>query len=296
MTTVIAISLAVASAFGLAFGAAFQHQGVSTTHTGDDRFGIRQLVQMFKHRTWVLGLAITVVGVTCGTISLALAPVMVVQPVGAISLVISVLLAQKTRGLHVSKRIVIPVLLSVAGVAAFVIMAALIATAHPYDWREVLPIVWLTVGGIVAFWILRALLPARTQLLYVIGAAYLFACVATNTHIVTSQFLHLGLGAVAWWNLAVLIAAAAVGSIFVQAAYTSGPPELVIAGLTVLDPIIAVIFGATILGEAQNAPWLSVAVMCVTGLTACAGVALLSRYHPDVRKKATLVARSEPPT
>ena len=67
-----------------------------------------------------------------------------------------------------------------------------------------------------------------------------------------------------------------------QTAYSSGPPDLVIAGLTVIDPIVAIIIGLTILGEASGAPvWVYIAFTVVGGI-AVWGVDQLARYHPQI--------------
>ena len=46
-----------------------------------------------------------------------------------------------------------------------------------------------------------------------------------------------------------IVAAGGLGSWFVQNAYSGGPPDLVIAGLTVIDPIVGIAIGIAILGE-----------------------------------------------
>src|SRR5690606_4899391 len=79
-----------------------------------------------------------------------------------------------------------------------------------------------------------------------------------------------------------LIAAAAAGAYFVQTAYSSGPPDLVIAGLTVIDPIVAVLIGALVLGEADAAPVPVLVLFAVAGAIAVFGVFGLARYHPQV--------------
>ena len=68
-----------------------------------------------------------------------------------------------------------------------------------------------------------------------------------------------------------------------QKAYSKGPPELVIAGLTVIDPIIGIAIGASILGELRpDVPLLVTVLMVVAAGFAIVGVVALSRYHPDV--------------
>ena len=82
--------------------------------------------------------------------------------------------------------------------------------------------------------------------------------------------------------LAALIISAIVGAYFVQTAYSSGPPDLVIAGLTVVDPMVAILIGLIVLDEAAGAPlWVYIA-FGVVGAVAVWGVFQLARYHPQI--------------
>jgi hypothetical protein len=77
----------------------------------------------------------------------------------------------------------------------------------------------------------------------------------------------------------------ALGGWFVQNAYASGPPDLVIAGLTVVDPMVAVSIGIIVLGEAAQAadnPLIAI-VFAASGAVAATGVWLLSRVHPELK-------------
>jgi hypothetical protein len=77
----------------------------------------------------------------------------------------------------------------------------------------------------------------------------------------------------------------ALGSWFVQNAYASGPPDLVIAGLTVIDPLVAVSIGIVILGEATGASLPVVIGFGLSALVAVIGVYLLSKVHPELMHK-----------
>ncbi len=261
-----------------------QHSGVTAAHEAE-RFGIRAFFRLFRSGRWLLGTAIMVIAVTAGVLSLALAPVMVVQPVGAVSLAVSVLIARFARGLVFKRRVYTAVLFCVAGIAGFVGVSSLFAVSRVRFGAEALPMVWVS-AALLAITVVGRFVQRRPhQLFNVISAAILFACVATNTHVCASQFLAGGLPAVTWLNLLSVAVCGGVGSWFVQAAYASGPPEIVIAGLTVIDPIVAVVLGVAVLDEASAAPvWVPV-IMVAAGLVACLGVTVLARFHPDVLER-----------
>jgi hypothetical protein len=61
----------------------------------------------------------------------------------------------------------------------------------------------------------------------------------------------------------------------------AGRPAVVVAVLTVVDPLVAVGSGALVLGEAGGLGTGGVALLLLCGVAAAAGVALLARHHPD---------------
>ena len=66
----------------------------------------------------------------------------------------------------------------------------------------------------------------------------------------------------------------------------SDPPDLVIAGLTVIDPMVAVTIAIIVLGEAQQSNLLTSIGFAITGMISVAGVWLLSKVHPELANKA----------
>jgi len=90
--------------------------------------------------------------------------------------------------------------------------------------------------------------------------------------------------------LIAMIGAIFLGGWFVQNAYASGPPDLVIAGLTVIDPMVAIAIAIGVLGEAQAAGSIAASLFAISGAIAIFGVYLLSRVHPELRpRKKNLV-------
>lgn len=84
-----------------------------------------------------------------------------------------------------------------------------------------------------------------------------------------------------WLGAAALVALAAGGA-GVQSAFRSGPPSLVVACLTVVDPIAAVGVGALALDERIATGPAGVLAAVTGGVLAVGGVLLLARHHPDV--------------
>ncbi len=106
---------------------------------------------------------------------------------------------------------------------------------------------------------------------------------ATLAKVVLNRFTH---GTFDWLTAVAIvgvIVAAALGGYFVQNAYSSGSADLVIAGLTVIDPIVAVGIGVIVLGEADGAPWGAVLGFVVAAAIAITGVFLLAKHHPEGR-------------
>lgn len=283
--TLVAIALAVLAAVALAYGALYQHEAVAGQNNSHNGLSWAHFKELLSNRKWLIGLIVTGLGTVGNIVALALAPVMVVQPVGAFSLIVSVLLGVRHRGLKVNRRLVQAVVWCTVGVTIFVALSATTARTEVHLGSDALPLVWITAVVVAAGLSIMVFFQSAPQLVLIMAAGLLFACVATNTHLVSVQLLRAGLDQVTWLNVVGLIVATALGSWFVQNAYAAGPPEMVIAGLTVVDPIGAVVLGSVVLGEVSAAPVWLIVVIAATGLVACLGVVVLSRYHPDVKDR-----------
>ncbi len=170
-----------------------------------------------------LGLFILGLGTLGNFLALALAPVMVVQPIGAFSLIVSVLLGVRYRGLKVNRRLVQAVVWCTLGVTVFVALSATTARTQVHLGADAMPLVWITGVIVVLGLIIMVAFRRAPRLVLITAAGLLFACVATNAHLVSVQYLRAGIENVTWQNIAQLVAAAALGSWFVQNSYAAGP-------------------------------------------------------------------------
>lgn len=282
------IPLALAGAVFMSLGAQYQHRGVEkverlTGVEGTTGLSGAQIKGLLTRPSWVIGTLMLGFAIVCQLSALAVAPLIVVQPLGAVALVITTLLNARVSGHAPTRQSVTAIAACVGGIFLFVALAALFATEREISDRDlfviltVLLVVIIVLGA--AWLILRHHMRA---LFYVTGAGILYGFVATLAKAVIKR---IQAGNVEWLTivcLIALIAAAAVGAYFVQTAYSSGPPDLVIAGLTVIDPIVAVLIGALVLGEADNAPTWVLILFVVAGAIAIWGVFVLARYHPQI--------------
>jgi drug/metabolite transporter (DMT)-like permease len=287
----LAIVLALLGAVCFAGAAVLQHGAVSagSRRDEDDRPGkvlsLRGLREITRRPGWLAGLALAGGGSTLHATALVLAPLSVVQPLGVLAVPIAVLLTAMRTDRRPAPGVVVGVLLSIAGVAVFVGAAAGTAVSSPPPDQATL-IASLVVAGVVLA--LAGLGFARSGWIRCVACATAgaaaFGLVSALVRAVSQSVIA---GDVGPFELPVLAAVAGiaaavlVGGWLVQQAFASGPPEVVIACLTVVDPIVAVLLGAVLLGEGAATPVDTWLLLAGAAVTATAGVIALARHHPD---------------
>lgn len=288
-TQFIGIPLALIGAVFLSLGAQFQHRGVvkvesRTVDTLGKGLNFGQLALLLARPSWVLGSLMLALAIAFQLSSLYFAPIIVVQPLGAIALVITSIVNSRVSHVRLKHKSIIAIVLCVGGVLLFVGVAAFTAVDQTVTDQHLITIlivlaVVLAVSG-VAFGMFRDRIRA---IFYVIMAGVLYGFVATLAKVVLGR---LEQGQFEWLTVLCvigLLAATGLGAYFVQNAYATGPPDLVIAGLTVVDPMVAVAIGIIVLGEASQAPLWANFVFLVAGVIAVWGVFMLARNHPQTR-------------
>lgn len=285
----IGIPLALLGAVFMSFGAQYQHRGVTKVErlSGSNAthgLSVHQLGRLLSRPSWVAGTVMLALAIMCQLAALSFAPLIVVQPLGAIALVITTLLNARISGHRPTRRSVRAITECVGGIFIFVTIAALVATEEPISDRQLITILVILLAVTIVFaglwlWLRHRM---RAALFYIIAAGVMYGFVATLAKVVISR---IQTGDFEWLTLtclAALLVAAGVGAYFVQTAYSSGPPDLVIAGLTVIDPIVAIIIGLTVLNEAAHAPLWAYIGFGIAGIIAVIGVFELARHHPQI--------------
>jgi drug/metabolite transporter (DMT)-like permease len=282
----IGIPLALIGGVFLSLGAQFQHRGVNKVEANTvavtGGLDPRQLLLLLRRPSWVIGTLMLGLAIVFQLSSLAFAPIIVVQPLGAVALVITAVVNARVTKTPVNRASKIAIALCVGGIGLFVTVAAFFAVDKPVTDKNLITILIVLGCVLVAFVVAFALLHTQFKaIFYITGAGVLYGFVATLAKVIINRTQN---GNFEWLTLtcvAGLLLAASLGAYFVQNAYSSGPPDLVIAGLTVIDPLVAVGIGIVVLGEIAQAPVWAGFAFAVAGAIAICGVILLSRHHPQ---------------
>ncbi len=285
------IPIALVGAIFLALGAELQHRGVNkvdaaTSGNAKSGLSIRQLIALLRRPSWVIGSLMLTLAIIFQLVSLYLAPLTVVQPLGAIALVITAIVNARVTKTKLTAPTIRAIAFCVGGIGLFVTAAALTTSTLPIsDKQLVIVLIILAVVLLIVTTVFIRFRTRATAIFYIIGAGVLFGFVATLAKVVIERVQTLFIGGFHiaqgdWLTLLCfggLITAGLAGTYFVQTAYSSGPPDLVVAGLTVIDPMVGVTIGIVVLGEAASAPWWATIVFVVAGGLAVYGVFQLSR-------------------
>jgi drug/metabolite transporter (DMT)-like permease len=250
-----------------------------------------------RRPSWLIGTVLTGLSILLQLFALYLAPLTIVQPLGALALVITALINARITKTRLTSGAIRAIIFCVVGVGIFVTVAALTTTTVPITDLQlvivviILAVVLLLLGG--SFVVLRARI---TRMFYVVGAGVLFGFVATLAKVLITRVQTIiradfRISTADWLTIVCLlglVAAGILGTYFVQTAYASGSPEVVVAGLTVIDPIVGVTIGIAVLGEARSAPLWAGFAFAIAGLLAIYGVVQLSRRQAETEARADL--------
>ncbi|GAA4612227.1 hypothetical protein [Saccharopolyspora hordei] len=286
--TALAVVLAALGALGNAVGARMQHAAVHDTMDGAG-LGLRVQSKLVRNPRWLVGLATLGCGAVLHACALGLAPLSVVQPIGVLALPATVLLNVRQQGLRfreLSPTVLFAVVAATGGVAAFVILAAGSATATPVSGDVQMTATQLVAAAVLAVGALAVLTRSKVRcILFAAGCAIAYGYVSLLMRAVAQQLGTTDLLDINPLPLLGIAVAMVVGGWLLQHGYASGPPDLVVACLTVIDPIVAVGLGIGLLGEADRVSAWTATGQVVCAAVACIGVFALARFHPDTQER-----------
>jgi drug/metabolite transporter (DMT)-like permease len=290
MTWNIVLAIAVAIVASLLFAGGSTVQGYAVgEQVGENlrkkRMGLKDLWAVVRAPRWLAGLVLAGLGSALNVVGLILAPVTVVQPVGILAVPWSVIFSARINHVKIPRIKWVAVAQTLVGTVAFILLAATNASTHaqvnPWRVATAFVVVYLAAEGF-GFLGTRGRESLRC-FFWASGGAFFYglesALVRTSADLIRqADWLHNPL-------LLVIAAALVIGSVrggwMLQQAYATGPAETVVGALTVINPVVAVVFGMTVLGEAANIEFWAAFWMVVAAAVAISGVFLLSRVAAE---------------
>lgn len=286
----LAIILGVIASGCFALGATFQHDGIG--HSVSDgaegnMLTLRRMTALLRNKRWLGGTVLIGLGALMHLAGVNMAPVTVVQPVGILAVPFAVMLAARKNHTRPTRGMIVSIVMAVAGIVGFTVLSASNAAT---ETAIHMPSIWVAYFALWAISLIFAGFGLRGPvgmrcLAWACSGAIIYG-LATAMMKTTLEHFHQGAGwgLDFWLSLVAMIACYALGGWIIQQAYASGPAEIVVGCMTVVDPLVAVIFGITVLGEGRNINALTAVGMAAMAVLASAGVFLLSKYHPDAAK------------
>lgn len=280
--TALAVALAALGAVCFACAATLQHRAVDDITTGPGAtMTLRRLRALVSRPGWLAGLGLSVAGGGLHLAALTGAPLSVVQPVGVLAVPIAVLLGARLTRRRPRPGVLAGLLLTVVGVVVFVALAVGSAVPGPVPAGPLLGVGAGAAGLVAALVTLAWARPGWVRnVACATAAAVAFGFESVLLRAGARLLAGTGSGAVLPVLVGVVVALL-VGGWLVQQAFASGPPEPVVACLTVVDPIVAVGLAFALLGEGARTPIDTAAALLGCAAAATAGVLILARHHPD---------------
>ncbi|WP_227589947.1 glycosyltransferase [Demequina pelophila] len=270
----LAVACAVAAA--VAFGAAahLEQSAVRDVAT-DRRVALSTLPTLLRSPRWTGGVLLQAGATALHVAALAMAPLTVVQPLGALALVTIVLWDHR----HFAGRVRLwsAVATTCVGIGLFVTVVA--RQPHvPMQATSIWPAIALT-AVVLAAAVAAMRLEGRPRFsILTFTAAALAGLVSAFVRAVEQRIHHLGGIDLDIVVLAVVVlAATALAGWIVQQAFASGPASVVLGTTTVVDPVVAVVAGTLLFGEARITGAWSIPLAAVGAIIAMIGTASLAR-------------------
>ena len=283
MITGIVLAVLAAGCYGVA--ATCQHTAVHTVADGRGRLSLAQLTALLRRKRWLLGLLMMCLGAALHVVSLALAPLVVVQPIGVLAIGLAALLSARMRP---DRATVFAVVAIAAGVGLFLLCAA--PHVNPAGLPSMAVGRVLPVTGIVVAGLLLAARGWARCVLLATAAGVAYGTISVLARAVAEHVRLDGLAALAAWpTLLAVPVAMVVGAVCIQQAYASGRPDTVLAAQNVVDPLVGVLFGIFLFHETVGATPIAVFGELAGGALAVVGVLRLARRRvepPITRKQA----------
>ena len=251
MSLTVAITAGLGSALAYGAGTAGQH---AAAHTGASRADAGKLAALARDPRWLLASIGDVVGIGLQLLALASGPVVLVQPLLVVSLPVAVVLRSWFGGPRPSRSDLGNCATLVLGLALFFLLLGqpgrgrIIGLAAA-GWTSALALL----GGALAIGAVRHRSSVPRAVVFGVVAGCWFGVVSVLIEAVASVWQHdhlAGFGRPQGLVPLIAVLVLAIGGyLLVQIGFQIGPLGASFAPNLILDPVVAVVLGAALLGE-----------------------------------------------
>jgi drug/metabolite transporter (DMT)-like permease len=275
VATAIAVVAALAAACCFALGSLVQ-QGVAR-QTGERILHYRLLLSLLRQPRWVGGISLALGSFVIQAIALAYGPLTLVQPLAATDVLFALPFIARRNRRGLTRRDAAGALLVTTGIVVFLALsppAGGTSTPGLAAWTPAI----LVIGALVSGSAVAALrVRGRPRVIWLAAAA---ACCYGLLDALTKSTVGItaarGAGVLAAWEPYALVTVGIIGALFGQSAFGSGALSLSLPVIDTLEPVSAVIIGATVFGERLASSPAHLAIQLLGGGAAVAGIAVLS--------------------
>ena len=291
MFTAIAVSAALAAAFCFALGSLVQQGVARRSGTGILRF--RLLLSLVRQPRWVAGVLLATGSFAIQGVALAFGPLTLVQPLAATDVLFALPLIARRNRRRLTAQDTAGAALVTAGIVVFLVVSPPVSGQSAPGLPAWLPAIAI-IGAVTAGSGLAALrVHDRARVVWLAAAAgVLYGLMDALTKSSVDLLAVRGLDVLANWEPYALAATAIFGELFGQSAFGAGPLSLSLPVIDSIEPITAVLIGASIFGEQMASSPVLLTTQIAAGLLAVTGIAVLSRSSVVRTETSTHPAQS----
>lgn len=276
MSTAIAVTCALTAAFCFALGSLVQQGVARESGTGILRF--RLLISLARQPRWIIGVLIAAGSVVIQGLALAFGPLTLVQPLAATDVLFALPLIARRNRRPLTGQDAAGAFIVAAGTAVFLTVSPPVSGRGAPGLTSWLPVI-VAVAVVTTGSALAAIRGGgHSRVVWLAAAAgclygLMDALTKSTVDILTAKEMSL----LATWEPYALLVAAVCGALFGQSAFSSGPLSLSLPVIDAVEPVVAVVIGATVFGERLASSPALQSVQLAGGALAVTGIVVLSR-------------------